>query len=130
MLNQRIGDQHKFGKSARKPFLDAGTGRVMPAFTIIALHTGRLGRNKHPVSRIIFIDRLPDPNNLSADLMPRHQRCPGQAVPFHDIAATNAAGHHLDQHLIRTGRRCWDFFDPDVLIIVPFGDFHLEFSLI
>jgi hypothetical protein len=124
VLYKNLRNQNIFGKPARKPLFDLRALRIVSVLAIKTFQARYFRSDKYPVAQFIFIDGIAEGDNLCSYFVPLHQRRSRETVPFNDIAAADAAGNNLDQYLLRAGFRSRYFFDPDILVIVPVGNFH------
>jgi hypothetical protein len=65
--------------------------------TIMALVTWDMVGNENPVTHLKPFHPLSHRNNFSCDLMAEDSGGFLDSVPFHDITAADAAGHHFHQ---------------------------------
>jgi ABC-type amino acid transport system permease subunit len=73
---------------------------------------------------LVTVYALADLNDFSGNLMAEHQRGLLDAIPFHDIAATDTAGFYTHQEFTRAYLRRWDILYPDVVVVVIPGYTH------
>jgi hypothetical protein len=121
---EHLRDQDIFGETAGETFLNFRALRMVAVLAIRTFPAGHLRSDKYPVAWFVSAYTIADRHNLRADFMSLHERRSREPVPFHDIAAADAAGNNLDQHLPRSGFRGRYFFYPNVFVIVPAGNFH------
>ncbi|MBA7681354.1 hypothetical protein ES703_89692 [subsurface metagenome] len=52
---------------------------------------------RDPLPLFVALHSIPHLDNLTGNLMTQHQGCTVKAIPFHDIAATDATGEDTHQ---------------------------------
>jgi hypothetical protein len=68
---------------------------------------------------------IPDLTDFSCNLMTQNEGSLGPSIPFHNIAAADAAGHHLDQQLPRADFWNGHLFKTDILVAVIHSHAHV-----
>jgi hypothetical protein len=102
--------------------------RVQATETITARVARNMVGDEDPVSDMVAIQAFSDLSDLSGDLVTQHERRLFKAIPFHHVAAADAAGPYLDQKLARTYLRSGHLFQAYVLVIVVHRHAHVIFS--
>ena len=96
-------------------------GCVVSTLAVAALVAGNMVGNEDSVADFDAFDFAADFAYDACGFMPKHTRCLGNTVPFDDVAAADAARHHLKQHFVFADVWDWDFFDADVMVVVVEG---------
>ena len=90
----------------------------MTAEAVMAGKAGHMMGGGNAVAHAECFDARSCGNNFARYLMAKHQRGFVPAVPFHDIAAADAAGKDLYQQLPRPDCRYCHLFKPYIFIAV------------
>jgi hypothetical protein len=98
---------------------------VTPEAESASVAGNMVGRD-NPIPLVVSIDPLANLNDLSSNLMAKDQRGLLDPIPFHDIAATDAAGLYAYQHFARAYCGSGNLLHPDVLVIVVHGNAHVS----
>ena len=80
------------------------------------------------VALFITLHPISHSHNLAGDLMAQHQRCLVDAIPFHHIAAADAAGMHLYQQLAGADLGRGHLLQPHIIVVVVHCYAHCAFS--
>ena len=99
-------------------------GRVAPLETVMAGIAGDVMGDENAVAGPVALNTGALFDDDPADLMAEDDGGLLDPVPLHDVAAADAAGHHLDEQLPRCDPGNGPFFDPDVMVVVVDGYFH------
>ena len=99
-------------------------GRVAALEAVVACIAGNVMRNKDAVSGPVALDAIAFFDDHPGNLVPEDDGRLLDPVPLHDVAAADAAGHHLDEQFPRTDLRYGPLFDPHVMVVVVDGYFH------
>ena len=91
---------------------------MVASFAVAALKAGHMMGNKNAVANFERFDFCADFVDDACSFVPKHYWRFGNTVPFDDVAAADAACHHLKQRFVFAD--LWDghFFDSDVMVIV------------
>src|SRR5687768_4939722 len=98
--------------------------RLMTGMTIPALPARHMMRGEDSVPHTEIFNTGADFDDVAGNLVPQDERRLFDAVPFHQIAAANAAGANAHQQLTGSDLRNAHLFKPHVLITVIHGHSH------
>ena len=77
-------------------------------------------RSKNPIADFKVFDPFPNFSHFAGNLVTQNQRRLLDPVPFHKIAAADAARPYANQQLTRVDLRNRQLFEPHVPIYIPF----------
>src|SRR3989304_9650545 len=96
----------------------------MPGQAIAACAAGHRVRGENPVADVKILDALAHFDNFPGDLVAQHQRRLLDAVPFHQVAAADAARAYAHEQLTGADPGNWEFLKAKVPVIVVHRDAH------
>src|SRR3972149_2804651 len=96
----------------------------MPGPAIAACAAGHMVRGKNSVADAEILDAIAHFDNFPGDLMAQHQRRLLDAVPFHQVAAADAACANTHEQLTGTDPGNWEFLKAKVPVVVVHRDAH------
>jgi hypothetical protein len=80
----------------------------------------------NPIPLLVMVNATADFSNFSGNLVAKYQGGLLHPIPFHHIAAADAAGFYAHQEFARAYLGSWDVFYADVLVVVIYGHTHVS----
>ena len=98
----------------------------MPGQAVAALAAGNVVRGKNPIADFKIFDAGADLRDFPGNFMTQNERGFLDPIPFHQVAAADAAGARLDKKFAWTDFRHRNFFQAHVPVVVVHRDAHHE----
>jgi len=103
--------------------------RLVSRQTVTAFPAGHMVRSKNPIAGFKVFDPFPNFSHFTGNLVTQNQRRLLDPVPFHKIAAADAARAYANQQLTRVDLRNRQLFEPHVPIVVVHRHAHSLLSV-
>src|SRR5690554_6479313 len=93
-------------------------GGVVAALAVPAVKAGDMVADKDAVADLDVLYFGTHLCYYACGFMPKHTGRFGYTVPFHNVAAADAACHYFHEDFFVAWFGCWDFLDSHVMVVV------------